>query len=439
MSDPESRPSRKRPWFSRIGPGLIIACVVIGPGSILTSSKVGATYGYGMLWVVVVTAVFMLVYMTLGARLGVVAGAAPGTLITVRAGRWLAVLIGVSVFLISAAYQFGNNLGVHSAFQTYVQFDYVIVVFNGLSIAFLFGFRNLYRAVERLMMAFVALMLLSFLTNLLFARPRLTSVLGGFVPGAESQLDVSVLGLVGTTFVISAAFFQVYLVRQKGWRTEQLEDGLRDARIGAVIMALITMMIMVTAATVLRGQHLGSVGDVGEQLRPLFGEKGRALFCLGLFSAAYSSFLVNSMIGGFILSDGLGFGSKPEDLGPRVFTLAVLLTGMCVAMLVIKTGWNPVPAIVAAQAATVLAAPLVAGVLWWLTSRGDVMGDLKNGPLLNVAAGVGFALIMAMAGYTALVEIPNRVEKYREGQIKAASPRASSQMESHSQTVLVRE
>jgi manganese transport protein len=60
----------KRRWYQAIGPGLITACVVIGPGSILTSSKVGATSGYSMLWVVVTACVFMMFYMQMGARLG---------------------------------------------------------------------------------------------------------------------------------------------------------------------------------------------------------------------------------------------------------------------------------------------------------------------------------------------------------------------------------
>ena len=42
---PAIRSSRK--WYKAIGPGLITACVVIGPGSILSSSKVGAGQGYG--------------------------------------------------------------------------------------------------------------------------------------------------------------------------------------------------------------------------------------------------------------------------------------------------------------------------------------------------------------------------------------------------------
>ena len=52
-SSPYTAPSDStvvaKPWYSRIGPGLITACVVIGPGSIMTSSKIGANDGYAML------------------------------------------------------------------------------------------------------------------------------------------------------------------------------------------------------------------------------------------------------------------------------------------------------------------------------------------------------------------------------------------------------
>ncbi len=403
-----------RRWYRSVGPGLITACVVIGPGSILTSSKVGAQHGFAMYWVVALAVVFMMFFMTLGARLGVVARQSPGELISARAGRPLAVLIGVGVFFISAAYQFGNNLGIHSAFQMFVDFDYTIVIFNGIAIAFLFSFRNLYRAVERLMMCFVGLMLASFTLTLIFAQPSIAEMLAGFVPPlgdlfrnvtsseplAGAGLDISLLGLVATTLVITAAYNQAYLVQQKGWGKEELSDGLLDARVGSVIMALITLMIMGTAAANLRGQQLENVDQVAAQLT-LFGAWGKWLFCLGLFSAAYSSFLVNSMIGGFILSDGLGLGSRPTDLAPKIFTTVVLLTGMVVALYVIKTEQPPVALIVAAQAATVLAAPLVAGALIWLTNRRDIMGPERNSLGTNLAAGIGFLLLLALAGYTA--------------------------------------
>ena len=282
----------------------------------------------------------MLVFTSLGAKLGVATSESTGTIVARRAGRWLAVLVGLGVFFISASFQFGNNLGVDAAARALnLRFDYTIVVFNALSIAFLFGARNFYRQMERLMMVMVGLMLIAFALNLWFAGPSISGFARGLIPRA-ADIDVAVLGLVGTTFVITAAYFQSYLVKQKGWTTSELGDGMIDARIGAGIMCLITLLIMCTAAAVLQGRlpDNADISDVAAQLRPLFGTWGQVLFAIGLFSAAYSSFIVNSLIGGFILSDGLGLGSRPQDLGPKLCATAVLLTGMAVAMFVIKSG-----------------------------------------------------------------------------------------------------
>jgi Mn2+/Fe2+ NRAMP family transporter len=145
------------------------------------------------------------------------------------------------------------------------------------------------------------------------------------------------------------------------------------------------------------------------------------LFCLGLFSAAYSSFLVNSMIGGFILADGLGLGSRPDDFWTRAMTVAVLLTGMTVAIGVSQFQFDPVSAIVAAQAMTVLASPLVAGALWYLTNDRTIMGDQKNGALMNVAAGVGFGLLVAIAWHTATTKVLPALQRSQEPTSSAAT------------------
>ena len=57
--------------FRALGPALIVASVVLGPGSILSSSKVGAAYGFSMVWVLLVAAGLMMGMVALGARLGV--------------------------------------------------------------------------------------------------------------------------------------------------------------------------------------------------------------------------------------------------------------------------------------------------------------------------------------------------------------------------------
>ncbi len=51
MPEPDqNKPARATPWWKSIGPGLITACVVFGPGSLLISSNVGAKYGFDLVW-----------------------------------------------------------------------------------------------------------------------------------------------------------------------------------------------------------------------------------------------------------------------------------------------------------------------------------------------------------------------------------------------------
>ncbi len=443
MNSPYDKKGR-RSILSRIGPGIITACVVIGPGSVMTSTKVGSQYGFQLTWVLLVAVFLMMVYMTMGARLGAVAKQSPGDLVTSKAGRWLTVLIGLSVFSISSSYQFGNSLGVHSAMTnvapgliigagagesnpdseedaettstkpvTYSILSLALLVgFNLAAIAFLFAFKDLYRWFEKLMMCFVGIMLVAFAVNLFSAGPNIGDALRGIVPSipeteAGNSDWIPVLGWIGTTFITAIAYYQAYLVRQKGWTKNELKEGLVDARVGAFILAAITWMIMATAASVFHKEGItpSNVGDVANLLHSFFGPMGQVIFCAGLFCAAYSSFLINSMVGGFLVSDGLGWGADPKKMAPRIGAATIMLMGMVTAIGSIVAELNTVPAIVFAQAVTVIAAPLIGAVLWWLTSSEDVMGDEKNSMFTNIAAGIGFVILLGLSIYIVFYKI----------------------------------
>jgi len=404
--------------FSAIGPGLVIACVCIGPGSILTSSQVGADSGYSKAWVVVVSVVFMLVYTCLAMKLGVVTGKSACLVIREEGGAWLSILLGGSVFFIAAAYQFGNNLGVHSAINGFYPSKYWILLFNAAALLFIFGFKNLYKLLETMMAIMVAVMLLSFAINLGFAQPNLGELAMGLIPFRSGfDFELPLMGLVGTTFVMSNAFYQSYLVRFKGWTAEDMQSGFIDASVGTAIMALITLMILCTAAAVFHGlpgdHQLTSVSQVGQQLEPFFGARGRIIFSVGLFAAAFSSFVVNSMVGGFVLSDAFGWGSSPEETWPRRLTAVVLLAGMAIALAMILLDWEkPVGLIVAAQAATVLAAPLIAATLLWLTNKKSVMGKHANGPVVNTIAAIGLIVLLLISANIVMNKIVPTVSSW---------------------------
>jgi manganese transport protein len=421
---PESR--RQTGFLRSIGPALIVASVVVGPGSILTSSQVGTDFGYSMIWVLALACVLMLGMTALSARLG---GSLSGSLcdeIRARSGPALAILAGACVFLVTTCFQFSNNLGVLAGLEPIAALGTgtrtaILLLVNGLIIAALFGFKQLYRPIERIMLVLIALMVIGFAGNLLLASPSFLAVLGGLVPSlpiespsellpyrtADGLADAffPVQALIGTTFSIAGAFYVSYLVKKKGWTAADWKKGFTDSAIGIVVLGLISLMIMVTAASVLHGKIAGTelrgAADVARQLEPLFGSSATILFSLGLFAGAFSSFLVNALIGGTLLSDGLGLGSDMDGRWPKVFTVLSLMVGMGVALAIQLMGLRPINLIIFAQSLTVLGNPVLAGILLWLAIRHRADG--ASAPIwMKLAAGAGFLLVLFLAVRTAL-------------------------------------
>jgi manganese transport protein len=402
-------------WWRSIGPALITACVVFGPGSLLISANIGATHGYQLLWLLIMTGILMGTYMTTAARIGVVGGATPCTLVAQQLGRPVAAFVGINLCLICGTFQFSNNLAVAAAVETLVpKLDarWVLLGFNGLIIVFLFAAKQLYRFLERTMKIMVGLMLLCFVINVILARPSLLGIVKGFIPswpdgvslGIPRKIDgaiqdpmILIASLLGTTFSVAAAFYQGNLVREKGWTIKDYRRGIGDSIAGVCVLTGVSAIIMITAAKVIPGEPAENIGVLAESLRPLLRSVAHVFFCVGLFAVAMNPFLINAMIGGSILADGLGKPARLSDPWPRRFTVVVLLAGMIVAMLALRTGEKPVKLIIFGQALTVIGNPLMAVTILWLANRKDIMGDRRNTVILNILGGLGLLVVVLMA------------------------------------------
>jgi manganese transport protein len=402
-------------WWRSIGPALITACVVFGPGSLLISSNVGANHGFELLWLLLLTGILMGTYMTTAARIGVVGGTTPCTLVAQRLGRPAAAIIGINLCLICAAFQFSNNLAVVAAAGALIPKVppiIVLAVLNGLIIVFLFSAKQVYGLLERVMKVMVGVILVSFMINIILASPSLTGILKGLIPRIPDGITLGVphkvggkiedplllvASLLGTTFSVAAAFYQGNLVREKGWTIKEYRNGIGDSIAGVAVLTGVSAVIMITAATVIPGQEAQDIGVLARSLQPLLRTTAYTIFCVGLFAVAMNPFLINAMIGGSILADGLGKPAKLSDRSSRIFTVVVLVIGMVVAVLALRTGQRPVNLIIFGQALTVIGNPLMAATILWLANRKDIMGERRNTLLLNILGGVGFLVVLLMA------------------------------------------
>ena len=391
-------PGKIKNIFKSLGPGFIIAAVVLGPGSITVASRIGSEYGYAFLWVIVIATIFMITYTSMGARFGVVSSHSILQTISDNYGRWFAVLIGISAFLSTSSFQFGNNLGIGIGMEGITGISERVwpVIFTPLGIILIFWAKDLYKVLENLMKLMVMIMIFAFFINLLLTKPEIAPIAKGFMPSKLPPDSLNIVAaLMATSFALAAAFYQSYLAQDKGWKKENLKSSLKDTYIGILLLALISATILITSATALhsRGIMVTSAADMAIQMEALFGNSAKVIFSVGLCAAAFSSMMVNSVIGGGLLADGLGMGRSMNDRMPKIFIISILLIGMLVA--VFFKG-NVIYALIMAQASSMLAVPLIAIGLFLMVNNKKVMGKYRNNIVQNIIAVIGFLVIILM-------------------------------------------
>ncbi|HCO24654.1 MAG: manganese transporter [Gimesia sp.] len=406
--------------LASLGPAIITASVVLGPGSILSASKIGHTYAYQMSWVLVIAVIMMIAMTALSARLGIQLKGTICDELAERAGRPVAAATGVILFLIAACFQFSNNLGVLAAVEPFMKEgnDYslaIIIGMNAFIILALYGFKHLYGVIEKLMKLLVAIMIIAFAINLFQVKPDWLKAIAGLIPSLPEQaangagmkeVMTPIVAMYATTFSVAGAFYQSYLVRQKGWTRANLKQGLIDSTLGISMLGLITLMVLITAAKVLYQnpdvETLTSVSDVATSLEPGFGKSAMVIFSLGIFAGAFSSFLVNAMIGGSILADGFGLGGYIDQKWPKLFTVFALMVGMAVAIYTKTMGQKPVGLIIFAQSLTVLGIPMLAIAMLWLATRADMKGENAIPAWMKILGFIGLITSVLLAIRTAV-------------------------------------
>lgn len=396
MNENPTRTSKFKDFLRSLGPGFITASVVLGPGSIAVSSRVGSEYGYSLLWVVVLAAICMGVFVSMGVRYGVMNKLTILENIRKTYGRWFTVAIGVTSFLGASSFQFGNNLGIGIGMEGVTGIDERVwpVVFTFLAFILLYKSKNLYKALEKLMMGLIMLMILAFFANLLFANPDVSGVVKGLVPKPVAWSEMEIMAaMIATTFAINGAVYQSYLVQEKGVKRKDLKSSITDSKMGILFLALISILIIVTSAAALYplGITVTSAAEMAMQLESLFGPYAKIIFSLGLCAAAFSSLMVNAVIGGGLFSDSLGLGKGMQERYPRIFTSIILLIGMIVSLFY---RGDVIYALIIAQAATLVAVPLIASGMFLIANNKKIMGATTNSRLQNFIAIVGFVLIL---------------------------------------------
>ncbi len=396
VPDNPSNPSYLRPFLKSITPGLITAALIFGPSKMTITSKLGAQFGYSLLWMVVAAVFLMCFFAGMANRIGMALDKSILTVVAEKMGRKVSVVLGVAIFMVCASFQSGNSTGVGISLGELTKTSPAtwIIVVNALSLLLLFT-RNIYKMLEWVMIVLIALMLLSFIVTFIIIRPDTRLLVSGLQP----QIPPGSLGLViafGASFIsIVGAFYQAYLVREKRKRTGG--PAVRYDHIsGIIILGVMSAIVMICGAVVLNpaGIKVTKATDMSIALEPAFGQFASFIFLVGLFGAAFSSLVGNASAGGTLLSDAIGSDASVGAKSSRWFTAGIIVIGAIVS---IVFGAAPLQLIVAAQSVTIFIVPIIGFTLFFISNDKSLMGSYVNTPWQKLVIGIGLLLIVTMA------------------------------------------
>lgn len=385
--------------IKNIGPGIITAALVFGPGSLTINTKLGAGFGFQLLWAIPLSILFMIIYTAMSARIGLVLEQSFIQEIRTRYGRSLSWVIGLGVFLITASFQAGNAIGAGVAFGELFHTSTTpwVIFFSVLAISLLF-FRSFYKILEKVMIFLVLLMCAAFLLTVVISRPNLGAIFTGLVPTLPQGAEYLTVALMASSFAVGGAFYQSYLVREKNWKREEASEAVGESRNGIIILGFLSMLVMICAGAVLYEQQkaANTPADLGLALEPLFGRFTSSVFMVGFFAASFSSLLGNATIGGSILADTFSLGHQLNRLPARLMIILVIVLGATVA---ITFGRLPLELIVLASGVTAIVAPAAALSIFLFARSEKIMGDLKNSGLVNVLGVIGLVVLLVLIVY----------------------------------------
>ncbi len=379
--------------FSKIGPGTLVAAAFIGPGTVTVCTLAGVTYGFTLLWAMLLSIIATIVLQEMAARLGLVHG--KGLAETVKGeikssgGKWAAILLILSAILIgNAAYEAGNISGGALGLETLIPNAKVMVSgisVNTLSIAigvlaFMLLYIGNYKVLERSLVLLVILMSLSFLITAALTQPNLLQVLKGvFIPKVPEEGWLTIIALIGTTVVPYNLFLHASLVKEKWQGVENLKTARKDSRVSIIVGGLVSMAIIVCAAAI-NSTEVNNAADLALGLEPLFGSFSKYFLGIGLFAAGITSAITAPLAAAYVVRGCFGWDIGLKSPKFRAVWIVVLLLGVILS----STGIKPIEIIKFAQVANGLLLPIIAGFLLWVVNRESVLGAYKNTTFQNV-------------------------------------------------------
>jgi manganese transport protein len=372
-------------------------------GDLVFNIEAGATFGYQLLWVVVVGVVGIIVYSEMCGRVAAISKRPVFDAVRERLGFGVglgALIASEVVNLMTLAAEVG---GVALVLQLLAGISYralILVGIVGIGVVIWvlpFGW------IERVF-GYVGLCLLVFVVGAIKLHPDWGAVGHGFVPHADTGnfmlYAYFAVGLLGAAMTPYEVYFYSSGVVEEGWGSKELGLNRANSMIGYGLGGVLSFALMITAGALFlpAGVDPQFIGTVALGADVPLGTIGLLLALVGILFAVGGAAIDTCFSGAYNLAQFFGWEwgkhRRPAE-APR-FTLSWMAL-LVLAFLIILSGIDPVMLTEYAVIFSVVALPLTYLPILLVANDKAYMGTRVNGRIANFFGLIYLVIIMVVA------------------------------------------
>ena len=371
-------------FFKYIGPGLLVTVGFIDPGNWASNFAAGSEFGYALLWVVTLSTIMLIILQHNVAHLGIVTGLCLSEAATQFCPKWVSRPVLATAVLASISTSLAEILG--GAIALEMLFGIPIVWGSVLTTLFvvIMLFSNSYKRIERIIIAFVSIIGLSFLYELFLVDIDWPLAARSWVvPSIPEGSMLIIMSVLGAVVMPHNLFLHSEVIQSHEYNKQddasvqkRLKYEFYDTLLSMLIgWAINSAMILLAAATFFqKGTPVEELQQAQSLLTPLLGDAAAIVFALALLMAGISSTVTSGMAAGSIFAGIFGESYHIKDIHSRVG----ILLSLGIALLVIFFIDNPFYGLIISQMMLSIQLPFTVFLQVSLTSSEKVMGKYAN-------------------------------------------------------------
>ena len=367
-----------------IGPGLLVTVGFIDPGNWASNIAAGSDFGFTLLWMVTMSTIMLIILQHNVAHLGIATGLCLSEAATLHTPPLLSRTILGSAMAASVSTSLAEILGGAIALQMLFGIPIpagaiLVVTFVGVML-----YTNSYALIEKLIIAFVSIIGLSFLYELSLVEIDWAQAgISWVVPSIPEGSIMIVMSVLGAVVMPHNLFLHSEVIQSRQWNLEndevikkQLDYEFVDTLVSMIIgWAINSAMIILAASTFFTsGSKVSELQQAQSMLGPLLGNNAGVVFAIALLFAGVASTITSGMAGGSIFA---GLFSEPFDVKDNHSRMGIGISLLVALVLVFIIG-NPFKALIISQMILSIQLPFTIFLQIYLTSSPKVMGKYVN-------------------------------------------------------------